>query len=59
MGANRTQALGILVFLLAFVFISCAFAGGGMLAAVGGIVLLAAAVYLFQKCKPWEHRSNE
>jgi hypothetical protein len=56
MGANSTQALGIVVFLLAFVCLSAAMGGGGILALVGFVVLLAASVFLFLKCKPWEHQ---
>ena len=56
MGANSTQALGILVFLLAFVLVAAAMAGGGLLAAAGAVVLLAVSIFLFLKCKPWEHQ---
>ena len=58
MGANSTQALAILVFFLGFVGIAGAMAGGGLLYAGLGLALVAVAVYLFLKCKPWEHQSN-
>jgi hypothetical protein len=59
MGSNPTQAIGILLFFFGFVLIGLAFAGGGLLAGVGALVLLAASAYFFMKCKPWEHQSEE
>jgi hypothetical protein len=56
MGANPTQAQGLILFLIAFVFIA-----GGLAANIGflyiavGLVLLGVSVALFMKCKPWEH----
>jgi hypothetical protein len=58
MGANSTQALAILVFLLGFVGIAGSMAGGGFLYAILGLALIAVSVYLFLKCKPWEHQSS-
>lgn len=55
MGANSTQAVATLFFLLAFVLLAGAFAGGGILAALGAMVLLGVSCYLFRKCRPWEH----
>jgi hypothetical protein len=59
MGANSTQALGILCTLVAFVLLAGAFAGGGFMAVIGFLVLQAAAIVLFVKCKPWENRAEE
>jgi hypothetical protein len=58
MGANPTQAGGILLTFIAFVFVASAFAGGGVIAAVIGLVVLGAACALFLKCKPWEHKAE-
>ena len=59
MGANPTQAQGVLLFLLGFVVIAAGLAdGGNILYIVIGLALLAAACGLFMKCKPWEHREG-
>jgi len=55
MGANPTQALGFIVFLIAFVLFAVALFGGGLLAVLGGAVLLAGSIALFLKAKPLEH----
>ncbi len=54
MGANSTQAVAIVFFLIAFTLLAGAFAGGGIILAVGAIALAAVAVFFFAKCKPWE-----
>jgi hypothetical protein len=59
MGANPTQAIGVLLFLVAFVLLAGAFAGGGMLLALGFVVCLGGSVAMFMKCKPWENQSKE
>ena len=59
MGANPTQAIGIALFLVAFVLLGGAFAGGGMLLTAGFLVCLGASIAMFMKCKPWEHQSKE
>ncbi len=59
MGANPTQALGIVFFFAAFVLLAGAFAGGGLLLLLGALVLLGISVYFFAKCKPWEHQTEE
>jgi hypothetical protein len=59
MGANSTQAVGILLFLVAFVLLAGAFAGGGIVLALGFAVALGASVATFMKCKPWEHEGRE
>lgn len=59
MGANPTQAQGLVLFIVAFVLIAAGFASGGsILYIVIGLALLAAACGLFMKCKPWEHREG-
>ena len=54
MGANPTQALSVLCFLIAFVLLAAAFAGDGLILAVAALILFGAAVYFSLKCKPWE-----
>jgi len=56
MGANPTQAAGVSLFLIAFVLLAGALAGGGILYALGFLVLLGISVALFLKAKPWEHQ---
>ena len=56
MGANRTQAQGLTLFLIGFVFIAGGFAADiGYLYIVVGLAMLGVALALFAKCKPWEH----
>ncbi|HEY3936442.1 MAG TPA: hypothetical protein VGL97_03385 [Bryobacteraceae bacterium] len=55
MGANATQAVAITIFLIAFILLAGAFAGGGLLFAVGALILLGVACYFFLKCKPLEN----
>ncbi|MDQ6759198.1 MAG: hypothetical protein M3Z32_04935 [Acidobacteriota bacterium] len=58
MGSNSTQAVAILVMLVGFVLLAGAFAGGGMILAVGALVALGVAAFFFMKCKPWEHQNE-
>ena len=58
MGANPTQAIGVTLFLIAFVLLAGALAGGGILLVVGFLVALGASVAVFMKCKPWEHQKE-
>ena len=58
MGANPTQAVGITLFLIAFVMFAGALAGGGILLGLGFIVLLGISIAMFLKCKPWEHQKE-
>jgi len=58
MGSNSTQAIAIVLFLIAFVLMAGAFAGGGIIYAVGAVVLLGASVFFFLKCKPWDHQNE-
>jgi len=55
MGANPTQAIAIALFLIAFVLLAGAFAGGGILYVLGFLVLLGVSSALFLKVKPLEH----
>ncbi|MBI4891233.1 MAG: hypothetical protein HY821_11465 [Acidobacteria bacterium] len=56
MGANPTQALAFLLFLVAFVlFAVAAFFGGSIVAFILGLALLGASTALFLKAKPLEH----
>ena len=55
MGAHATQAVGLLLFLMAFVVLAGALAGAGILVAVLGLALLGGAAAVFMKCKPLEH----
>jgi hypothetical protein len=56
MGANSTQGVAVLLFLVAFTFLGAAmFAGGSILLIFLFLVSLAASIWLFLKCKPWEH----
>ena len=59
MGANSTQAAGLLVFLLAFVVLAADLACGGnpVLTALGlGMLGLSAGIFL--RARPWEHQEG-
>ena len=58
MGANTTQAAGLLVFLLAFTCLAAGLAGGGFILLVLAVAMLAGSAFLFMKCKPWEHQDK-
>jgi hypothetical protein len=58
MGANSTQAVAITFFLMAFTALAGAFAGGGLMLAVGALVLLGISCFFFLKCKSWEHKEG-
>ena len=60
MGANSTQGLAVLVFLVAFTSLAGAFFNGGSLLYLAiFVVALVASVGLFLKCKPWEHMEGK
>ena len=56
MGANSTQAVAITVMLVAFVLLAAFMAGDGVIFALGALVTFGISVFLFLKCKPWEHQ---
>jgi hypothetical protein len=58
MGANPTQAVGITLFLIAFVLLAGALAGGGILYGLGFLVLLGVSVAIFMKVKPLEQQKE-
>ena len=58
MGANPTQAVGIALFLIAFVLLAGAMAGGGILYVLGFLVLLGLSIAAFLKVKPLEHQKE-
>ena len=58
MGANPTQAIGITLFLIAFVSLAGAMAGGGILYLLGFLVLVGVSIAMFLKCKPWENEKE-
>ena len=59
MGANKTQAQGVALSLLAGVSIAAGLAGDiNYLWVVVGVALVIAAAALFRKCKPWEHNEE-
>ena len=58
MGANPTQAVGIALFLIAFVLLAGAMAGGGILYVLGFVVLLGISVAMFMKAKRWEDQKE-
>ena len=55
MGANCTQAQGLALFLIGFVFVAGGLAAGVIYAGIG-LALVAVSVAMFIKCKPWEHQ---
>jgi len=59
MGANPTQAQGVVLFFLAFTVIAAGLAADiSIIAIVIGLGLLGGSIALFLKCKPWEHREE-
>jgi hypothetical protein len=58
MGANSTQAVAIVAFLLGATAVPTAVFFGGIVMVLIGVALLAVSVVMFQKCKPWENAEN-
>ncbi len=59
MGANSTQALGVSLFLAAFVFFAAGLATGvNAILIITAAALMAAACGVFFKVRPWEHRED-
>ena len=51
MGANSTQAVGILLMLIGFVLLGLAFAGGGILAGAGAVIFIGISCAVCVKAK--------
>jgi hypothetical protein len=58
MGANATQAIAVVMFLIGFTVLAGGFAGGGILLDLVGLVLIAVSAFFFMKAKPWEQQSE-
>jgi hypothetical protein len=58
MGANSTQAAGVLVYLLGFTFLPLGLATGRVIYYLLAIALVALSVGIFLKCKPLEYEEN-
>ena len=54
MGANPKQAMGVIVFLLAFTSLTGGLAGGGVILYLLAGALLVTSLIIFLKCKPLE-----
>ncbi len=55
MGANPTQAMGVMVFLFACTMMAAGFTlGGNPLLIFLGVALMAVSAGIFRKAKPWE-----
>jgi len=55
MGANPTQAKGVLLFFLGSTLIAIGAAADGSVAPLlAGLALVALSIAVFLKCKPWE-----
>ena len=58
LGANSTQAVGVLAFLLAFTFLPIGIMTSGAIYYLLAIALLVVSVIIFAKCKPLENQEN-
>jgi hypothetical protein len=59
MGANPTQALGVVLFFTGFTAMAAGLAmDTSFLLLIAGLALMAVAVVLFLRCKPWEYREQ-
>jgi hypothetical protein len=59
MGSNRTQAQGIVLMIVAFVFLAAGFASGGnILWFVIAAAVFGLSVWRFRVCKGWEQRED-
>jgi hypothetical protein len=59
MGAHSLQAVGVLLFLLAFTLISSGLvAGGSGLPVVLSVAAMAGSAAVLYKIKPWEHKEG-
>jgi hypothetical protein len=58
MGSNRSQALGVTIFLVSFVLIAAGIALGGVLLILAGLVSLGISVAVFLKARPLEYEER-
>jgi hypothetical protein len=59
MGANPTQAVGVVAFILGFVLLAAGmFLGGSILVILAGLAVLTASAVIFRRAKPWEHQED-
>lgn len=58
MGANSTQAVGVLLFLLGFTALPVGLLRGSVVFYILAIVLVGLSVGVFLKCKPLENAEN-
>lgn len=59
MGANPTQAQGVLLFLVGFTLIAAGLAENiGVIWLLLGLVSVGISIGLFLKAKPWEHNED-
>ncbi len=58
MGANPTQAVGVLAFLFGFTALAGAIYAGSIFLYIVTVALLAGSIAAFRKCKPLEHVEN-
>lgn len=58
MGANSTQAIGVMTFLLGFTLLSVGLARGGVIYYLAAVALLGLSIMTFLKCKPLENAEN-
>ena len=57
MGANSTQGVAIILFLIAFTCLSLSlFNGLSIIYLLAFLVALGASIALFLKARPWEHQ---
>jgi hypothetical protein len=59
MGANPTQALALLIFMIGFTVGAAGFGlMGSVVVGIIGVALAGGSIVLFQKCKPWEQKED-
>ncbi|HLQ78167.1 MAG TPA: hypothetical protein VK210_12475 [Terriglobia bacterium] len=59
MGANSTQGLAVLLFLVSFAFLGgTLYSGGNVLFLVIFLASFVASIAVFRKCKPWENMDS-
>jgi hypothetical protein len=58
MGANSTQAVGVLVYLLGFTALPLGLATGNIIYYLLSVALVGVSVGIFVKCKPLENSEN-